>query len=145
MEIASDIEDEFGVEKAKSVFDSLETRDLIKFDRDNSELVSEYIKRSASQRRPYLRKITNGANEEIAILFQIIAINGLLKAKKMVYLRDCYRHYLSPGRGNRITAQAMFDLFTEIDQSSIEFYSFPSEVFEACGFHVPLGEDELDY
>ncbi|WP_286829236.1 MULTISPECIES: hypothetical protein [Kordiimonas] len=144
MEIAADVEEEFGIQRALDVFHEVSARDLLQFDRNNRHLVSDYIKKTAFQRPAFLRKILKGCDEDAAILFQLFAILGLLKAKKMIELRDLYAGFLEPGQGNRVTAKGMFDLFSEVNRATPRLYEFPAEVFEACGFYVGLPSSELN-
>jgi len=142
MEIASYLDEEYGAPKARRIYEGLRTDVVVEFESKYSELLREFIQKSVSQRPGYLRKITKDVSDEYRIMFLVLAILGVVRAKDVIELRDQYRSVMAPGRGNRVTTAAFYALSNDI-KGTIQ-YDWPWEVFDAFGCSDEEDEEEYE-
>ena len=135
------IEDEFGAVRARSFFEAAPREELIQFERANFELISDFIQKSESQRPAFLARVCKSTNEHTKVLFVVLALLGVLRAKAVIEVRDRYCSELAPGRGNRVTTAALYAFSNEIQE--LYGYAWPFEVFNALGGGLSY-DDELD-
>lgn len=125
--IAWFIEDTFGANTARTIYDAIPTEDVINFEKKYHELIGDFIQKSESQRPGFLRRIGKTAEEETRIAFVVLALLGVLRAKAIMELRDKFSMELAPGRGNRLTTASLYDFSQEIQ--SVYKYAWPFEIF----------------
>lgn len=132
MSIADLIDEQFGSSRALACYSKVEKTVLIDFEERNKQIIGDFIQKSESQRLPFLNKVAKAADEETRIIFLVLALIGVLRAKAVLELRDRFRTVLVPGRGNRITTAAVYDFSN--DMKDLYSYSWPQEVFEDMDF-----------
>jgi len=138
MSMAEWIDEEFGVAHARKVYEQFDSSSVLKFERENQDLLANFIQKTESQRPAFLRRVAKKANEDTRILFVTLALIGVLRAKEVMEIRDSFRTALAPGRGNRVTTAGIY-VFTEKIRD-IFTYGWPWEPFDAMGIYC--GEDE---
>lgn len=125
------IDDEFGAAKARITFEAIPREEVLDFERVNGLLLGDFIQRAESQRPAFLARVCKSAEERTKILFVVLALIGVLRAKAVMELRDRFRTELAPGRGNRVTTAALYDFSREIRE--VYIYDWPWVVFNALG------------
>lgn len=139
--IAHLLDEEVGAPRAHKFYDSLAKDSIMKFERDNHDLIANFIQKTEGQRPAYVKRCTKGMNEDGAeatkIVFLVLAIIGCVRVKEVIDLRDNYRYVLAPGSGNRITTASIYKFSEEVKQ--LFQYDWPWEVFNAV-----LIDDEGD-
>lgn len=131
MSISQLVIEHLGFSRAKNIYSKVSVRDIMDFEQENNELIGQFIQKSESQRPSFFKKLTKEANETSKVLFLVLAIIGVIRAKNVMELRDNYRSVLAPGSGNRITTASIYDFSNEMFH--LFSYDWPLEVFEATG------------
>lgn len=142
MEVGGLLEEEFKLPKARQMYEAMDVKDIIKFERDNAELIETFIGKTVTQRSAYFRRVTKDSNERTKVLFLVLAIIGLVRVMHLLELRDNFRMVLAPGRGNRVTAAGVYGFAGEV-QDCFE-YDWPWEVFDAYGADDSDDDDDDD-
>jgi|GEM_PF-3735478 len=118
----------YNVKKAREQWISFKQEDLISFENSHYRIIGDFIQKSESQRPSYLRAMEK-KQPGLHIMIFILAIIGVVRAARVMDLRDRYRTILVPGRGNRLTTAAVYDF--AIGVRNEHSYSWPDEVFDA--------------
>lgn len=138
------IADEFGAGHARKMFERLSKEQIVHFEGENEDRLTEFIKRTEGQRPAFLKRVTKELklNEHGRIVFMVLALIGLLRARKVLEIRDHFRDVLAPGQSNRITASEMYAFAARV-QATFR-YDWPQGVFDAIGAASDddAGEDE---
>lgn len=113
----------------RALWDAQDPTWFAKFDRQYSKEIGEFLAKTESQRPAFLRRLAKSDQWKpvVADLFQVFAILAVVRARKILELRDRFRMQLAPGSGNRVTASAMY-LFSMEMQDTFS-YGWPREVF----------------
>lgn len=129
--LAAFLADTFGAEKARLSFEAIPLEQVIEFEASNGSLIGDFIQKPEGQRPAFLSRISKSSNVSTQILFVVLAILGVIRAKAVMELRDRFRTELAPGRGNRITTAAVYDFSREM--RGLYSYAWPGAVFDAIG------------
>lgn len=125
--ISNLIEQEFGLEYARKVFEKIDVTKRIDFELKNEAMLAEFIQKSETQRATFLRKQSQKISKDTLILFVVLAWIGIVRAKDVMEVRDRYRDVLAPGRGNRITISSIYSFACEIRDT--QCYDWPLDLF----------------
>lgn len=138
--IAYLIDEMHGYTNAKKTYALFTQEAILEFEEKHEEFISDFIRKTETQRVPFLRRITKNVDDNTNILFLTLALIGVLRARDVLELRDQYRHVLVPGQGNRVTVAGIYDFASEL--SAIYDYAWPSEPFEAIDVGLTADDDE---
>lgn len=120
----------YNAKEVKKQWRSFKQEDLVSFENSHFRIIGDFIQKSESQRPAYLRALAK-KQPGLHIMIFILAIIGVVRAARVMDLRDRYRTILVPGRGNRLTAAAVYDF--AIGVRNEHSCSWPDEVFDAIG------------
>lgn len=137
MAIAALLDQMIGAEPARKLYASVDIDALRKYERKMESAIADFIGRGESQRPSVVRKLPDATTR---VGFLTLAILGCVRAGKVLEIRDQYRDMLAPGRGNRQTAQAMYEFSLLVEDTFS--YVWPWEVFEEAGLDDGWQEDE---
>lgn len=96
-----------------------------------SDDISEFINRTNRNRPAFIRKLTKECSlkeQQIAWFYALVLIS-MHQVREFIEVRDMYRDFITPGKGNRVTAAALSgmlartrDIFTDNE--------FPEDAFD---------------
>jgi hypothetical protein len=136
MDIAQDLIDvteEGGTSIAdvRSRFEAMDVNAISQFERNNAEVIADYLQKSVTQRPPFLRRITKDVGVNHRCFFLTLCVIAALRTRDLLELRDRFRMVLAPGRGNRVTIASVYSFGQEV--RDLFHWEWPGEVFEAMG------------
>lgn len=135
MAIAELLDQTVGAARARQLYEQVESKVLLEFERLMSADIADFIARSESQRPPVIKKL---AGEATKTCFLVLSILGCLRAKALMEIRDNYREVLAPGKGNRVTTGSLYNFSVEVINSVN--HTWPYEVFSSLGIDDDDGE-----
>lgn len=146
--IACDLLNEISAKEILRAFYTLNIDTLYSLDW-MQESISNYIKRSNSQRGAFHRKLEKELKsgnwekdeiERISIVIPILAIISLNNIKMAFDVRDDYCIGVIPSSGNRITCEAMNDIIFELAEIH-KNRDFPIDTFREAAEHWEYSDD----
>lgn len=129
------IEEEFGAATARKIYESRPHKDVLKFETENSSLISDFIQKSESHRPAFLSRVCKSVDTHTKVLFLVLCLIGIRRTIAIIGLRDKFRTELAPGRGNRVTTASLYDF--SLEMLEVYDYSWPTELFDS----LDLDED----
>lgn len=131
LSIAVFMDDNFDINAILKIFiDHRYSDDYKKFKRNNREIIAEFIQKPESRRFNYLKKVTADSDLENTLWLLVTVLEGLLLAKQTLVIRDSFREYLVPGKGNRITTAELYTFNQYINDCTISITDF-TDVLDA--------------
>jgi len=95
-----------------------------------SDDINEFINRTNRNRSALMRKIKqNGLKEDQFAGFYALVLISMHQAREFIEIRDMYRDFVVPGKGNRVTAASLSSLLSRT-RSMFNDNEFPEVAFD---------------
>lgn len=139
--IAQFIADTFAdLSRIRKIYEACDAAALKALEERHADLIAEFIGKTEGQRPGYFNRISRSADEKTKVVFLVLCLIGVLRARDLIDARDTYRGALAPGRGNRETLKGLYKFGNEV--VALVNYDWPSEPFEALGLYDDAGDDD---
>ena len=121
----------YNVKNAREQWRLVKQADIISIENSHFRMIGDFIQKTERQRPAHLNAIEK-EQPGLQIMILILAIIGVVRAARVMDLRDRYRTILVPGRGHRLTTAAVYDF--AIGVRNEHSYNWPDEVFDAINY-----------
>ena len=125
-------------EESRAMFGRYSVDELMRFERENGEYLTEFIRKPDMLRTPYFDRVTEVASEDTKVKFLVLAILGVLRTMRIVELRERFSAVLAPRSDPHENTAALYSLSIELQ--GLYRYDWPDEVFATMGLVSDGGE-----
>lgn len=104
-ELGQYIAEKYTVKTARRVYANYSPQEIREFAVDNHRLITEFLRKTKSQRPAFLRRISAQGSEAAIVLFLILCVIATYRVHRLIM--DAMPLF-SPGRGKRITISEIY-------------------------------------